>query len=93
MNSLVLMSYRQPVEGSKFRWGVKLSNRNTKKDPLSETTLKSYYRKYDPMFVRTQNIETVKTPKGVKAFYKERTRWRISIPFIGSLVSPFLKSK
>ena len=90
MSSLVLMSYRQPVEGSKFRWGVKLSNRNTKKDPLSETTLKSYYRKYDPMFVRTQNIETVKTPKGVKAFYKERTRWRVSIPLVGSLVKPFL---
>ena len=90
MSSLVLMSYRQPVEGSKFRWGVKLSNRNTKKDPLSETTLNSHYRKYDPMFVRTQNIETVKTPKGVKAFYKERTRWRVSIPLVGSLVKPFL---
>jgi len=90
MSNLVLMSYRQPVEGSKFRWGVKLSNRNTKKDPLSETTLKSHYRKYDPMFERTQNIETVQTPAGVKAFYKERTKWRVSIPLVGSLVKPFL---
>ena len=90
MKSLVLMSYSQPVEGSKFRWGVKLSNRNTKKYPLSELTLKSHYRKYDPMFERTQNIETVQTPEGVKAFYKERTKWRVSIPLVGSLVKPFL---
>ncbi len=92
MKSLVLMSYRQPVEGSSFRWGVKLSNRNTNKSPLSLNTIWGQYRKFDPMFKRTKNLETVQTSEGVKAFYKERTNWRISIPFLGSLVKPFIKS-
>jgi len=93
MKSLVLMSYKQPHEGSKFRWGVLQGMRDTKKDPLSPTTIYGQYRKYDPLFKRSRKLATVKTPKGQKAFYMERTGWSLRIPFIGSLVSPFLKSK
>ncbi len=90
MKSLVLFSYKQPVEGSKIRWGVLQNRRDTKKDPLSWTTLDGMYRKNDPEFKRSQKLDTVKTRDGVKAFYKERQRWGIRIPFLGSLVSPFV---
>ena len=93
MSSLVLMSYQQPVKGNKFRWGVHLSKQDTKKHPLAWATIKGPYRKHDPEFKRTRNLETVHTAHGVRAFYKERTNWRVSIPFIGSLVKPFLKKK
>ena len=53
MKSLVLFSYKQPVEGSKFRWGVLQSRRNTDKSPLSWDTIKGAYRKYDPEFKRS----------------------------------------
>ena len=90
MKSLVLFSYKQPVEGSKFRWGVLHSRRNTDKSPLSWDTIKGPYRKYDPEFKRSRDLDTVQTRDGVKAFYRERQRWGIKIPFVGSLVSPFL---
>jgi len=90
MKSLVLFSYKQPVGGSTFRWGVLQSRRDTKKSPLSWTTLTGTYRKYDPEFKRSQRLDTVKTRDGVKAFYKERQRWGIKIPFVGSLVSRFI---
>jgi hypothetical protein len=90
MKSLVLFSYKQPVEGSTFRWGVLQNRRDTKKSPLSWTTLTGAYRKYDPEFKRSQKLDTVKTRDGVKAFYKERQNWGIKIPFVGSLVSPFV---
>ena len=90
MKSLVLFSYKQPVEGSTFRWGVLQGRRDTKKNPLSWKTLTGMYRKYDPEFQRSQKLDTVKTRDGVKAFYKERQNWGIKIPFIGSLVSRFI---
>ena len=90
MKSLVLFSYKQPVEGSKFRWGVLQSRRNTDKQPLSWETIMGDYRKYDPEFKRSLDLDTVQTRDGVKAFYRERQRWGIKIPFVGSLVSPFL---
>ena len=90
MKSLVLFSYKQPVEGSKFRWGVLSDRRDTKKSPLSISTLRSGYRSDDPEFERSRKLDTVQTREGVKAFYKERQNWGIKIPFVGSLVSPFL---
>jgi hypothetical protein len=90
MKSLVLFSYKQPVEGSKFRWGVLTSRLDTKKHPLSETTINGPYRKYDPEFERSKNLDTVHTAHGVRAFYKERQNWGVKIPFVGSLVKPFL---
>ena len=90
MKSLVLFSYRQPVKGSKIRWGVLGHRRDTEKSPLSEDTIKGAYRKFDPLFKRSRNIDTVQTSNGVKSFYKERQNWGIKIPFVGSLVSPFL---
>jgi hypothetical protein len=90
MKSLVLFSYKQPVQGSKFRWGVLQSRRNTDKQPLSWGTITGMYRRYDPEFSRSRDLDTVKTRGGVKAFYRERQKWGIKIPFVGSLVSPFL---
>lgn len=90
MKSLVLFSYKQPVEGSKFRWGVLNDRRDTKKSPLSVNTLRSGYRSDDPEFERSRKLDTVQTRDGVKAFYKERQNWGLRIPLVGSLVSPFL---
>ena len=90
MKSLVLFSYKQPVEGSKVRWGVLQSRRNTQKNPLSWTTLRGAYRANDKDFERSRDLDTVQTRKGNKAFYRERQNWGIKIPFVGSLVSPFL---
>ena len=90
MKSLVLFSYRQPVEGSKFRWGVLESRRNTAKLPLALSTLRGYYRWDDPAFERSRDLDTVLTRDGVKAFYRERQNWGIKIPLLGSLVKPFL---
>ena len=90
MKSLVLFSYKQPVEGSTFRWGVLQNSRDTKKDPLSWRTLTGMYRKDAPEFERSQKLDTVKTRNGVKAFYKERKNWGFEIPFVGSLVAPFI---
>ena len=90
MKSLVLFTYKQPVEGSKFRWGVLKERRNTDKFPLSAGTINSGYRRYDPEFQRSRDLDTVQTRDGVKAFYKERKNWGIKIPFVGSLVAPFL---
>ena len=50
MRSLVLFSYKQPVEGSKFRWGVLQSRRNTNKHPLRGETITGQYRKGEPEF-------------------------------------------
>jgi hypothetical protein len=92
MKSLVLFSYKQPLEGSKFRWGVLKERRNTEKSPLSWETVNGAYRKYDPSFKRSRDLDTVQTRDGVKAFYRERQRWGIKIPFVGSLVAPLLPS-
>ena len=90
MKSLVLFSYCQPVEGSKLRWGVLESRRNTKKFPLSWDTICGAYRKDDPEFERSRDLDTVTTTKGIRAFYRERQNWGIKIPFLGSLVKPFM---
>ena len=90
MKSLVLFSYRQPVEGSKFRWGVLESRRNTDKQPLSWDTICGAYRRFDPAFERSRDLDTVTTREGVRAFYRERQNWGIKIPLLGSLVKPFL---
>ena len=90
MKSLVLFSYKQPVDGAKFRWGVLQSRRNTNKHPLSWETITGQYRKSDPEFKRSRDLDTVQTREGCKAFYRERQRWGIKIPFVGSLISPFL---
>jgi hypothetical protein len=86
MKSLVLFSYKQPVDGSKFRWGVLTSKRDTVKHPVSQ----SYYRFDDPNFKRSKTLSTVLTTDGPRAFYSERSSWMIKIPFIGSLVARFL---
>ena len=90
MKSLVLFNYKQPVAGSKFRWGVLKERRNTDKAPLSRETINGAYRKYDPDFKRSRDLDTVTTHEGVKAFYRERQNWGIKIPLLGSLVKPFL---
>jgi hypothetical protein len=90
MKSLVLFSYRQPVEGSKFRWGVLAGQRDTKKQPLAESTLSGPYRWDDIAFDRSRTLDTVLTTKGPKAFYHERQRWSVRVPFVGSLVAKFL---
>jgi hypothetical protein len=90
MKSLVLFSYKQPVKGNSFRWGVLCDRLDTKKSPLSPKTINGPYRKYDPEFERSRNLDTVHTARGVKAFYKERKNWGVKIPFVGSLVKPFL---
>jgi hypothetical protein len=90
MKSLVFMNYAQPTDGIKFRWGVKLDSRDTKKKPLALSTLFGPYRRYDKEFQRTRNLITLKTNDGIKAFYAERTKWKIEIPWIGSLVSRFM---
>ena len=89
MKSLVMFSYKQPVEGSKFRWGVLNERRNTNEQPLSWATIDGSYRKNDPEFKRSRDLDTVQTRDGVKAFYRERQKWGIKIPFVGSLVSPY----
>ena len=90
VSSLVLFSYKQPVEGSKFRWGVLTSRRNTKKEPLGYSTIKGYYRWDDPTFERSRDLDTVLTKDGVRCFYRERQNWGVKIPLVGSLVKPFL---
>lgn len=89
MKSLVLFSYQQPVEGFKFRWGVLESRRDTVKYPVNN----KYYRADDPAFKRSQDLDTVTTASGVKMFYRQRQNWKIKIPFLGSLVKPFLAKK
>ena len=83
------MGYDQPVKGKKFRWGVIQSIRNIDKEPIN---LPSPYRWYDAgkTFFRSKNLATVKTRDGLRAFYLERAKWKIKIPFVGSLVSPFV---
>ena len=85
-----MFSYKQPVTGSKFRWGVLSERRNTNEQPLSWATIAGAYRKNDPEFKRSRDLDTVQTRGGVKAFYRERQKWGIKIPLVGSLVSPFL---
>ncbi len=87
-----MFSYDQPLEGSKFRWGVLQSKRDTKKNPLNLSTVNGNYRKFDRKFKRSRNIEYVQTSDGVKAFYKERKRWGLKVPFIGSLFERHLAS-
>lgn len=89
MSSLVLCSYKQPVEGSKFRWGVLSDTRDTAKEPLSRKTVLGYYRAEDPAFERSRNIDTLQTRDGFRCFYRERQNWRVAIPFVGSLVKRF----
>jgi len=86
MQSLVMFSYRQPVEGFKFRWGVLESRRDTVKHPVNNDA----YRADDPAFERSRDLDTVMTREGVKAFYRQRQHWKLKIPLVGSLVKPFL---
>ena len=83
------MGYDQPVKGKKFRWGVIQSIRNIDKEPIN---LPSPYRWYDAgkTFFRSKNLATVKTRDGLRAFYLERAKWKLKIPFVASLVSPFV---
>ena len=83
------MSYKQPKQGGKFRWGVVESVRNTKQHPVKQP---SNYRWWElgKTFFRSKNLATVKTRQGLRAFYLERAQWKIKIPFVGSLVSPFI---
>jgi len=90
MNSLVLCSYKQPLEGAKFRWGVLRDQRDTKKEPLSYKTITGSYRADDPAFERTRNIDTLQTRDGFRCLYRERQKWRVKIPLVGSLVKRFL---
>ena len=90
MKSLIFMGYKQPVKGSTFRWGVLQSNRDTTKEPLCTSTVDGNYRKNDTDFERSKNLSVVKTRKGPQAFYRERTNWSFRIPFVGSLISPFV---
>jgi hypothetical protein len=89
MSSLVLCSYKQPMEGAKFRWGVLREKRDTAKNPLSYKTINGSYRADDPIFERSRNIETLQTRDGFRCFYRERQNWRVAIPFVGSLVKRF----
>ena len=89
MSSLVLCSYKQPMEGSKFRWGVLGESRDTKKKPLSDKTINGAYRADDPAFERSRNIDTLQTRDGFRCFYRERQNWRVKIPAVGSLVKLF----
>ena len=93
LKSLVLFSYKQPLEGSKIRWGVLQSKRDTKKSPLNLSTVNGNYRKFDRKFKRTRNLEYVETTQGVKAFYKEQKVWGLKIPMVGSLFSGKLAGK
>ncbi len=86
MKSLVLFSYRQPVEGFKFRWGVLESRRDTVKHPVFNES----YRANDAAFERSRDLDTVTTRDGVRAFYRQRQHWKLKIPLVGSLVKPFL---
>lgn len=90
MKSLVVFRYRQPADGNSFRWGVLCEQRDTVKHPLLLSTINGPYRKDDPNFKRSRNLDTVKTPDGVKNFYHERQSWRIRIPFVGSLVEKLI---
>lgn len=90
MKSLIFMNYKQPVDGGKFRWGVVESVRDTNKEPV---TLPSGYRiddLWNGLFDRSKNLATVTTRKGTRAFYLERAKWKVKIPFVGSLVAPFI---
>ena len=89
MKSLILMNYKQPKQGGKFRWGVVESVRNTQAKPIA---LPSRYRwrELGRTFFRSKNLATVKTRGGLRAFYLERAKWNVRIPFVGSLVSKFI---
>lgn len=90
MKSLVFFSYKQPVKGSNFRWGVLNNSRDTKKNPLNIKTLLGRYRYDDIEFERSRNLDTIRTREGIKAFYRERQNWKVSIPFVGSIVEKFI---
>jgi len=91
MKSLKIFTYKQPLEGSSLRVGVVAEKRDTKKNPLSISTILGDYRKSDPLFRRTRKIETIRTPSGYKQFYKERMGLRVTVPLIGGIVEKFFK--
>lgn len=86
MKSLVIMSYVQPVEGNVLRMGVVTENRDTVKHPVGP----SNYRLFDSAFRRSQHLLTCMTFGGFRKFYAERVNWKLTIPFVGSLVAPFM---
>ena len=83
------MGYDQPVKGKKFRWGVVQSIRNIDKEPV-DLPSPYHWRDLGKTFFRSKNLATVKTRDGLRAFYLERAKWKIKIPLVGSLVSPFV---
>lgn len=89
MKSLVVFSYKQSVNGSKIRFGVLEHVRDTKTDRLSPRVFLSRYRYWDCNFKRSRNIMTVRN-RGYRQFYAERTEWKITIPFIGSIIGLFI---
>lgn len=92
MKSLVLFSYQQPVEGPSLRWGVLQGSRDTVLDPLLPSTVYGPYRECDPQFKRTRTLDYVSTPRrGVKAFYRERERFRVRVPLLGSLINRLVR--
>ena len=86
MKSLVLFSYNQPVDGKNLRWGILENRRDTVKSPIRHTE----YRKDDAEFRRSRHLDVVRTREGLKSFYRQRQNWKIKIPFVGSLLKPFL---
>ena len=74
--------YKQPVEGTKLRCGVVNSERDTWRYPVGNRS----YRQFDKDFRRSRNLLTVNTLSGPKCFYKERTSFRLSIPFVGPIL-------
>jgi hypothetical protein len=91
MKSLLLFTYKQPLKGPRFRWGVLCNRRDTHKHPLAWSTIRGPYRAHDPEFQRSRNIDTVLTIDGPKAFYHERQGFRLRVPFLGWAIEPFLK--
>lgn len=77
--SLVLFSYKQPVDGDSVRVGVVGHVRDTKRNPVRHTL----YRAGDAEFDRSQLLVDVHGLRKVKAFYAERINWAVALPFVG----------
>jgi hypothetical protein len=95
MKSLVIMSYKQPYKSeSNIRWGIVEKSRDTYRYPIKKN---SYYRWFDSFkgkFIRSRTLLTINEFRvGYRSFYAERTNWKITIPFLGSIFSPLFSSK
>jgi hypothetical protein len=87
IGSVYNFEYVQPVTGMPERFMAKvLEVHRFSEDYIARLNATSNYRRYDPMFQRSQHLVTAQTPDGkIRNFYAERTR-NVRRPLLGGVV-------